>query len=336
MKKPTEDLKNVFKISIIYNLIKELPQKLIEITAVVSVVAIFYIGSLLLIDREGIFSLLILFATFSYRLMPSFNKILSSIIEIKNKSYTIDIMLKDEDYFENKVYTKSIVNFEFDKILFENISFKYNAKDKDVLSELNFSIEKGQIIGVMGESGSGKTTLIKILLGLLKPNSGKIILNEKNIINENLFELLRISYVKQDFFLLDSSIRENIVFGRDTKNINQGKLKKSAEIADILDKINSLEKKEHASVGEFGKHFSGGQRQRIAIARALYNSSDILIFDEATSNLDEKTERKILSNIRSNNKNTSIVMITHNKSTLEYCDIIIEIKEGKAKKLNLK
>ena len=107
--------------------------------------------------------------------------------------------------------------------------------------------------------------MIKILLGLLKPNSGKIILNEKNIINENLFELLRISYVKQDFFLLDSSIRENIVFGRDTKNINQGKLKKSAEIADILDKINLWKKKNTASVGEFGNIFQEAKDKELLL-----------------------------------------------------------------------
>ena len=152
---------------------------------------------------------------------------------------------------------------------------------------------------MVGRSGSGKSTLIDVLLGLVKPHRGKILINNNDLNERNLKSWQnKIGYVPQDIYLLDSSIYENIAFGTPYDEINKDQVKKVCKISQISSYIEEeLENSYDQVIGERGIKLSGGQRQRIGIARALYNDPEIVIFDEATSSLDNKTEKEIIDSL---------------------------------------
>ena len=181
----------------------------------------------------------------------------------------------------------------------------------------------------MGESGGGKSTFLKILSGLLSPNSGRLLVDKKVINKENVKQLRNIiGFVKQDFYLLDSSLAENIAFGNNLTEIDYEKLHRIVKISQLTSVVEKLKFGVKTNIGEFGNNLSGGQRQRIAIARALYNDAEILIFDEATSALDDDTESDIIDTINQLSNNLTIVMVAHRKSSLKFCDKIYEINNG--------
>jgi ABC-type bacteriocin/lantibiotic exporter with double-glycine peptidase domain len=312
------------------NVLKAIPVKLIETTAVISIVIIFYSLNNNPNSSEKLISILIVFATASFRLLPSLNRIMSSLIDIKNKKYVFDI-LKDFDFDskkENKIITENICFNQ--SINIKNISFQY-SKNENLIQELNIKIKKGETTGIIGESGSGKSTLLRIILGFLNPSYGKILIDEVEL-NESNFHLFRkkIGLVQQDFYLLDSSIAENIAFGEEQNEINFAKLSKVIKQAKLDNLITKLPKKEFTKIGEFGSNLSGGQKQRIAIARALYKNAEILLFDEATSSLDNDTEKEIIETLKEiKDNNLTIIMIAHRTSSLKYCDNIYEMKNGK-------
>jgi len=191
---------------------------------------------------------------------------------------------------------------------------------------------KGETIGLIGESGSGKTTLINLLLGFLEPKKGNIIVDGVQM-NRQMIPSWRsiIGYVKQDAFLLDDTMERNIAFGRET--IDHKKMGEILEAASLKSYVDNLTDGLQTFVGDKGTKLSGGQRQRIGIARALYNGVSILVFDEATSSLDNNTEKDITESIKGLRKRGyTIIIVAHRYSTLKYCDKILELKEGKVVK----
>ena len=198
-----------------------------------------------------------------------------------------------------------------DKIELNNISFKYNLNDKEIIKSKYIEIKKGSKVCFMGETGSGKSTCLDILMGLLKPTKGFIKIDGNLLTDENIkFWQNKISHVPQDIFLLDATIRENIMFNFNQDNIDIEEIIESAKIAEIHDFINTLPEKYETKVGEKGALLSGGQKQRIGIARAIYQKKEILTLDEATNALDDKTEKKVLNNLN-NLKGITIIQITH-------------------------
>ena len=172
------------------------------------------------------------------------------------------------------------------EIEFKNLSFSYD-ENKYVLKNINLSIRKGDKVGIIGETGGGKSTIINLLMGLLEPTSGDIFVDgmKLNFFEDGFLNSWRssISHVPQNIFLADSSIMENIAFGVDIQDIDFKKVKIAAKNAKIDVFINSLREGYYSLIGERGIRLSGGQRQRLGIARALYEDSKIIIFDEATS-----------------------------------------------------
>lgn len=328
IKRSLNPLKYYFGLNVKLNFFKVLPAKVIEIVSILGIVLIFMYG-FFLGEKKNTFSLLMIFATAAYRMMPSLNRMVSSLIDIKNKSYVFDIL--SENSIPHKDDVENLQEVIFNKsIHINNISFKFPDKENYVLEKINILISKGDKIGLIGESGSGKSTLIKIILGFLKPETGSILIDD-NLINaaKSIKWRDKIGYVQQDFYLLDCSLAENIAFGEKLSEINFEKLKNCIELAKLDSLVETLVDKEYTKVGEFGSNLSGGQRQRIAIARSLYKEVEILIFDEATSALDNKTEQEIIETINNlTDKNYTIIMITHRLSSLRFCDDIYEIKEG--------
>jgi ABC-type multidrug transport system fused ATPase/permease subunit len=211
-----------------------------------------------------------------------------------------------------------------------NVSFGYHKNLSLVLEDINISIPKGSRIGFIGSTGSGKSTLLDIIMGLLDPTEGSLevdgsIITQKN----NRSWQSHIAHVPQEIFLADCSIEENIAFGVLKDDINFERVKEAAKKAQIQDFIEALPKKFKTTVGERGVQLSGGQRQRIGIARALYKKADVIIFDEATSSLDTKTENIVMESIEELSQDLTLLIIAHRITTLRDCSKIIELREGK-------
>ena len=180
----------------------------------------------------------------------------------------------------------------------------------------------------MGKSGSGKTTFVDIFLGLLEIDDGKIFMDDV-CINSSLKSLQnKIGFVSQNFFLIDDSIKNNIVYGFNENSIDENALKNAIKYSNLDNLINLSSNGIDTRVGERGMNLSGGQKQRICIARALYHNPSILIFDEATSSLDESNEKSIMESIYRLGKDKTILIISHKKEILSGCDSIYFFKDG--------
>ena len=189
------------------------------------------------------------------------------------------------------------------------------------------SVAEGEYACIIGETGSGKSTLLNIILGLLNPDKGGIYYKNNNINLDIRSWHQDISLVSQDPYLLEESIAKNISFELQEEKIDYKKLEKAIEISEIKDLISSLENGIHTKVNALSSNFSGGEKQRIAIARAIYRDTPILLLDEFTNAIDDKTEKLILSNIKKL-KNKTLIMISHKKNTIDYCDKVLQLQSG--------
>lgn len=220
-------------------------------------------------------------------------------------------------------------------ITLSGIHFSYDPEEPEVLRGLDLEIRRGERIGLIGSSGSGKSTTVDILMGLLVPTTGQLLVDGVDIHDPEHPEHVMawrssIAHVPQNIFLADTSIAENIAFGVPRSQIDLGRVKIAAEQAQIASFIEESPEGYKTFVGERGIRLSGGQRQRIGIARALYKKSQVLVFDEATSALDTDTEEAVISSLRAFAADLTIVMIAHRLSTLECCDRVIRLENGKA------
>tara|TARA_B110000305_G_C19322578_1_gene579699 strand:- start:256 stop:1068 length:813 start_codon:yes stop_codon:yes gene_type:complete len=250
--------------------------------------------------------------------------IIDAIIENFNR-YTHNIPLKKNSEVNNS-------NFSLEKILVKNISFNYSNSKKLILKNINLKFEKNKIYCLVGETGCGKSTLMDIILGLLNPNEGKIIINNKTELSQNNdFWFNKISYVPQEPFLLNETFKNNICFAMDNDQISNQKFLEAIKLSCLEDVNIQLVKNEDDNIGERGLKLSGGQRQRIGIARALYVDKSLIALDEATSALDMVTEEKILKNLHSIKKDKILILIAHREQTIKSCDEVILLQDGNIK-----
>jgi ABC-type bacteriocin/lantibiotic exporter with double-glycine peptidase domain len=277
-----------------------------------------------------------LLAVCSIRLIPAFNTLSSSFSKRRFQQASLKIVsdaLKEtpiDSRFEKEVSIKDFDKKIFKENLeFQKVYFSHEGSSNYILQDISLNIKKGHRIGIIGKSGAGKSTLVDLILGLIKPVSGKILIDNKNF-EENLIKWQRlIGYVPQDIFLLDDSIKNNIAFGLDKKDINDEKVYECIDLANLTEFINKLPNKENTIVGNRGIKVSGGQKQRIGIARALYNDPKILILDEATSSLDINNETEILGEIFKMSSDKTLIIITHRHNSIFDCDKVYLIDNGK-------
>jgi ATP-binding cassette subfamily B protein len=216
----------------------------------------------------------------------------------------------------------------------KEIAFRYDSKSPYVLKGINLSIIKGSRIGFIGSTGSGKSTLLDIIMGLQQPTSGFMEIDGHPVGSGNFRSWqAHIAHVPQVIFLSDSSIEANIAFGVPKDQINHDRVLQAAQKAKIAETIESWPKKYNTLVGERGIRLSGGQRQRIGIARALYRQADVIIFDEATSSLDNETEEGVMQAIDSLGGELTLLIIAHRLSTLKNCSQIFELGMGGIKRV---
>lgn len=277
-------------------------------------------------DQLPLFGIMILAAQ---RLLPLAQQLYASITNMRAYRPLFTEILESLNKNELAFYPeKEKLTYE-QNIKINQISFRYGEDTSWLFEDANFEFSKGSSIGLIGESGSGKSAFIDILMGLIDPVKGHIEIDEKKITNNNLFSWWRkIAHVPQNVFLIDDSILENIFFASTSKkSISNAVI--AAENAQLKDLIDSLDDGIDTKVGERGSLLSGGQRQRIGIARALYRNPELLILDEATSSLDEQTEKKVIENIFAINPNMTIFMVTHQLSLLSRCDFVMNIENGR-------
>jgi ABC-type multidrug transport system fused ATPase/permease subunit len=194
------------------------------------------------------------------------------------------------------------------------------------------TIKKGDYVGIIGETGSGKSTLINLLIGLLRPNEGQVEVDGLNINSKLSGWYKKIGYVPQSVYLIDDTIRKNIAFGLREDDIDDNLIKQAVEKASLNEFLNELSNGLETVVGEKGIRLSGGQQQRIGIARALYRNPEILILDEATSSLDQLTEKKIMESIQFLRRQKTMIIATHRLLTVKNCDKIFFVDKGKITK----
>lgn len=270
-----------------------------------------------------------------FRLMPGLNRIVNQLNTIKSVIPSIERVYNEYNTVAAKENYVNVPDFEFKKsICFKNISFRYFNTEKDALNNISFEINKGESIGIVGETGSGKSTLIDVILGLLKPYAGSVLIDGKYPVNSYQWHK-KIGYVPQSVYLIDDSIEANIAFGDNLADIDQIKLNKAINAAQLFKFIESLPNGVQTIVGERGIRLSGGERQRIAIARALYREPEILIFDEATSALDNETEARLMETIKavSSVGEYTVIMVAHRVTTLKDCNRVVVMAGGVVKEI---
>ena len=287
------------------------------------------------ISNNEIISKITFYFVIAYRALPSFSRILVQKQRIRYSENSVKI-INETLSLEDKRILKTInyENYDFKKSLkLQNIDFAYNNKKKFFTDE-NFVLECGKVTGIYGQSGSGKSTLLNLITFLFKPDKGKIYIDDNEVLNDmdkRKFQNI-ITFLSQDTFLIEDTIKNNITLSSD-QNIDNKKLEKAIQLACADKFIKDLPGQLDYMVGTHGRKISSGQKQRIVIARAFYDAREILVLDEATNAIDESTEKEIYQNIIDEKGSKTIVIVSHNKSNLSFCDNKYEIKDGSIIKL---
>ncbi len=299
------------------------------------------IGLVLLLIKlhEGnlgtVLPVLAVYALAAFKLLPALQQIYSSVAQIKGNLSAFEAVKGD---LERSVSSQKLIIKEAlpirtelkEQIRLSNIKFNYPGKSRPAVNGVTMTIPVNSVVGLVGSSGSGKSTLIDLLLGLLMPQSGHIYVDDTHITPENKRAWQNtLGFVPQSIFLSEGTIAENIAFGLPVADIDLKQVNKALELASLTDLVAQLPDGVNTKVGERGVQLSGGQRQRIGIARALYHEADVLVFDEATSALDGITEKVIMDAIHDFSGQKTIIMIAHRLKTVQKCDIIYLMDQGK-------
>lgn len=322
------------------------PRILIE-----TVLVIFLVGftSVFLIytqqDIGELASVLSIFALASFRLIPAFTNLANGVNQLRSSSYAINKIysdLKDLETVKTNQISKLLVrsdstkqfssNEEINftqKIVLDRVSYSYPDTTEKALENISLTIPKGQSIALIGKSGAGKTTLVDVILGLLIPQTGDILVDDRSVYDNLRSWQNLIGYIPQSIYLIDDTIEKNIAFGVPEHLIDPQKLNKAIKAAQLAEVIDALPEGVKTMVGERGVRLSGGQRQRVGIARALYHEREILVLDEATAALDNETESLVTEAIKSLSGTKTMIIIAHRLTTVEHCDRIYLMYGGR-------
>ncbi len=324
-----------------YNLYNSTPRLLIETIAIAGM-----IGYMLFVMAQGtsltsLLPQLTVLAAAAARLLPSANRInnyLTSIAyfepfldnvseNLQDEIHDKSISYNSEDYRSKSEVDKLPIR---ESIKMEDITYKYPNTDKFILDSADMEIPVGKSVGIVGTSGAGKTTIVDVLLGLLEPEKGRILADGVDVKTNYKGWLKNIGYIPQTIFMTDSTIRKNVAFGVPEDEIDDNKVWQALSEAALDEFVKELPEGLDTEIGERGIRLSGGQRQRIGIARALFEDPEVLVLDEATSALDNDTEAAIMDSINRLHGKKTLVIIAHRLQTIEKCDMIYRIGDGKA------
>ena len=312
--------------------IGQTPRILLEVFVIIFVIIFIYFSGFAERSTEVNISYLAILAFGAQKSLPLINSIYLYSVNFKGATPNVVGFLNILDSGQNKIFENyNYETLDFNKsILLKDISYCYDKGLPNILNSISLEINRGDKIAIKGETGSGKSTLANIISGLLKPTKGKILIDGVEITKQNETNWQKnISIVPQSIFLNDASISENIAIAENLNEIDIDKVKKSAKLAYIDRFIENLPNKYNEEVGERGVRLSGGQRQRIGIARALYRNSKLIILDEPTNALDAETENLLMNSITNLKGGITVIMISHNNSSLSFFDKVIDLNNFK-------
>jgi ATP-binding cassette, subfamily B, bacterial PglK len=315
------------------SIISSLPRYALETIAFGGLIIIVLVFSQQQRNNTEIIMLLSLYALAGYKLMPALQGIYQGITQLKYHKSAIDLIANDFSRSTRNITLsgESSNPIHFNRnITLHGVNYKYSGTDSTILSNVELEISIHSTVGFVGKTGSGKTTIVDILIGLLCPSSGKLRVDDVEIVENNVREWHKhIGYVPQNIYLTDDSLVNNIALGIKNTDIDYEIIERVLIQTELIDFVRSLPNGYKSMVGEQGVRLSGGQKQRIGIARALYHNPDVLVFDEATSSLDVMTEKKIMSSIQYLSSNKTIIIIAHRLTTVKKCDVIYFMEFGK-------
>ena len=312
-------------------IISQLPRFILEAIAFGTII----ISILYLMGNSGNFNnalpVISLYVFAGYRLLPALQQIYASFSQITFVRPSLDKLHKDiENLNKFNLKPNQDIILLNKKISLNNIHYNYPNTSRASLKGIDLDIPANSVVGFVGPTGSGKTTTIDIILGLLQPQKGTLEIDGKIITPQNSRSWQKmIGYVPQQIYLSDDSILSNIAFGANSQEVNYEVVQKVSKIANLHKFVmDELPNQYQTIIGERGVRLSGGQRQRIGIARALYHNPKVIIFDEATSSLDNETEKAVMEAVNNLDKDTTIILIAHRLNTLKNCDIIFKLENG--------
>lgn len=304
-----------------------------------------YLGIMIAMGRSvtSMLPQLSAFALAAVRLMPCANRMSTYMANIAYYKPTLDFVYENVEMPQN-------VKTEYDpktdrcgkadklpftkEITIENITYQYPGSDKKIFDRAGMQIPIGKSVGIVGKSGAGKTTLVDIMLGLLDPQEGRILCDGQDVLTNYSGWLHNIGYIPQTINLIDDTIRANVAFGVPLEKIDEKRVWEVLEEAQLTDFVKDQPEGLDTEIGERGIRMSGGQRQRLGIARALYHNPELLILDEATSALDNDTEAAIMEAINHFHGRKTMLIIAHRLKTIENCDMIFAVRNGKIEQEN--
>jgi len=302
-----------------------LTKNALEFLGLLVLILVIFVSLIADIDKIETVKLISVFGFALFRMLPIINKMFMSLQALTAGS--VNFLSYINIINDNSFIDETNNNSRSSQVNFENIELKniYVSYEKKILDFSEFKIKKGDFIGIKGVTGTGKSTFLEILMGLSSPDKGSILIDGISIqdIKNNWYN--SISYVPQDIYLLDDTIKNNIIFYRDELTSDNNKLTNAISMSEIGEFINNLEKGQQTIIGERGARISGGQKQRLGFARAMYDPKPLIILDEATSSLDNKTESKIINNLMQISKNHTIIMVAHRESSLMHCSKVYNL-----------
>lgn len=308
----------------------------IETVAVLGILLITFILSWQGKDALSIIAALALFGIAIIRIMPALSILISDYNTLKYHGHSVSLIADDLMALKNQDESaraesrtnKPRINFQ-DSIKLEGVSYVYPETSRLVLDDVSLVIPKNAVVGLVGASGAGKTTVVDLILGLLNPDKGIVTVDGMDIRRDLRGWRKKVGYIPQSVYLLDNTVRNNIAFGLDEKSIDEERVLDVINIARLNDLIRRSSGGLDSMIGERGVRLSGGERQRVGIARALYHNPEVLIMDEATSSLDNRTEKYVIEAIEGMRKNRTIIVIAHRLITIQNCDILHMLKNGR-------
>ena len=323
-----------------YSLFNSTPRLLIETVAIAGMVGYLLVMLLNGAEAVDIMPQITLLALVAMRLIPCANRMNTYLTSI---SYFEPFLMGVSDNLRAEISDKSVIydegyyaaKVDVDKlpvtkeIELKDITYKYPNTDTYIFDDASLTIPVGKSIGIVGSSGAGKTTIVDVMLGLLETERGSIYADGINVNDNYQGWLKNIGYIPQTIFMLDSSIRKNVAFGVADEDIDDNKVWQALKEASLDEFVRALPEGLDTGIGERGIRLSGGQRQRIGIARALFEDPEVLVLDEATSALDNDTEAAIMDSINSLHGRKTLIIIAHRLQTIEKCDMVYRVKDGK-------
>jgi ABC-type multidrug transport system fused ATPase/permease subunit len=279
---------------------------------------------------EALLPTLGLFTAAAFRLMPSVNRVIATVQNVRFSLPVINAMHSEFALLDATIVPESAQPFPFrSALVLDQINFQYPSADAQALCNVSLVIPQGSSVGFIGGSGAGKSTLVDIILGLFTPCSGIVKVDGTDIQTNLRGWQDQIGYVPQSIYLTDDTLRRNVAFGLPADQIDEAAVWRAIRAAQLEQFVNDSPQGLDTLVGERGIRLSGGQLQRIGIARALYHDPPVLVLDEATSSLDTATEHDVMRAVRALHGNKTLLIVSHRLSTVEHCDHLFRLEQGR-------